>query len=145
MTYMTYTRTLTQEEKDILLWLLPENIPAYQNYNIFLQNSQIIGEGRWGEGDLIFDKKNSPIDRMLGMPPVIAYGECLVNNSPLSVSVHDFNIDDQLEAQFSGVFPIPESSEIKNKWCYSYWKPGNPCPATGDTVKEISIHNRYVL
>src|SRR5579872_2445609 len=115
MTYTAYPRNLTSEEKEILRWLLPENIPAYKPYNDFLQTSEIIGEGRWGEGDLIFDKKKSTIDLTLGMPPVVAYGECEVNNSHLTISIHEFNIDNQLEVQFSGIFPIPEA-EIKNKW-----------------------------
>ena len=120
--------------------MLPENTPAYKPYKDFLGNSQIIGEGRWGIGDLIFDKKNSPIDLTLGMPPVVAYAECQIANSQLTISVHEFNIDDQLEVQFSGVFPTPEA-EIKIKWCYSYWKPGDSCPATGGEVKEITLMN----
>jgi hypothetical protein len=133
---MNYPRKLTSQEKEILSWLLPENISAYSNYNNFVKSSQIIGEGRWGEGNLILDTKQSPIDLTLGMPPVVAYGECVINDSALSISVHEFNIDDQLEVQFSGVFPIPEA-EVRNKWCYSYWKSGDPCPATGASVKEI--------
>jgi hypothetical protein len=147
---MAYPRPLTAPEKNILLWLLPENLSAYKPYNMFMQSSDVLGEGRWGEGDLILDKKISAIDRTLGMPAVIAFGECEINNVPLSISVHDFNIDDQLEVQFSGIFPVPESPEIKNKWCYSYWKPGDPCPATGSTVKEIALYDsthtaRYFL
>ena len=85
--------------------------------------------------------KFSSIDLTLGMSPVVAYGECTINDSLLSISVHELNVDDQIEVQFSGVFPIPYSSEINNKWCYSYWKPGNPCPATGEPVNEIKIKN----
>ncbi len=135
---MTYPRKLTTAEKELLFWLLPENIPAYTTYNNFVQSSQIVGEGRWGEGNLILDKKISSIDLTLGMPPVVAFGECQVNNAQLTISVHELNIDDQLEVQFSGVFPIPDA-EIKNKWCYSYWKPEDPCPATGAPVKEIRL------
>jgi len=138
---MAYPRSLTHPEKELLLWLLPENIPAYKSYNNFMQSSQAIGEGRWGEGNLLLDKKISSIDLTLGMPPVVAYGECRINNALLSISVHEFNIDDQLEVQFSGVLPIPQSSAINNKWCYSYWKPGDTFPATGETVKEITIRD----
>jgi len=150
MTFTSYPRALSSTEKDLLFWLLPEIIPAYKPYRDFLHNSQIIGEGRWGEGNLILNKKPSSIDLTLGMPPVIAYGECQVNDKQLSISVHEFNIDDQLEVQFSGVFPIPESPEIKNKWCYSYWKPGEVCPATSTKVKEVTIktfskETKYVL
>jgi hypothetical protein len=137
---MFYPRKISSKEKELLDWLLPQNIPAYLPYNNFFNSSDIIGVGRWGEGNLLFDKKPSKIDLTLGMPPVIAYGECKFNNIPVSLSVHDFNIDDQLEVQFSGIFPIPDT-EIENKWCYSYWKPGDLCPATKTPVKEISLKN----
>ncbi len=136
-----YPRQLQFQEKEILLWLLPDNITAYKPYNDFLKSSQVIGEGRWGEGNLLLDKKASSIDLSLGMPPVVAYGECTINESPLSISIHEFNIDDQLEIQFSGAFPISEPQSIRNQWCYSYWKPGDPCPATGGAIREISITN----
>jgi hypothetical protein len=145
-----YPRQLLPQEKELLLWLLPEHISAYFPYKNFVQTSQVIGEGRWGEGNLLLDNKISSIDLTLGMPPVVAYGECTINNSPLSISVHEFNIDEQLEVQFSGVFPIPELPVINSKWSYSYWKPGDPCPATQTKVKEIVIRNssgsiKYIL
>ena len=147
---MAYPRSLTSVETELLRWLLPINVLAYKPYNYFAKDSQVIGEGRWGEGDLILDKKKLLIDLTLGMSPVVAYGECDLNGNKLSISVHDFNIDDQLEIQFSGVFPIPDSVIVNNKWCYSYWKPGDVCPATQTQIKEIFIRNNvsvvlYVL
>ncbi len=136
---MSYPRSLLPKEKELLLWLLPEVTKVFKPYSEFVIASQVVGEGRWGEGNLILDKKYSSIDLTLGMPPVIAYGECEVNGSKLSISVHDFNIDDQLEVQFSGLCPIPDLAVIENKWCYSYWKPGDLCPATGKSVKEIAL------
>ena len=147
---MSYPRSLSLKEKELLLWLLPEGDAAYKPYNNFVTSSQVIGEGRWGEGNILLDKKLSSIDLTLGMPPVVAYGECDVNGIKLSISVHDFNIDGQLEVQFSGVYPIPEIAAIENKWCYSYWKSGNVCPATKTTIREINIKDKssnvlYVL
>ena len=139
---MPYPRDLSSIEKEILNWLLPENISAYKPFHDFMQSSQVIGEGRWGEGNLILDKKISSIDLTLGMSPVIAFGECMIGNANLTVSVHDFNVDDQLEVQFSGIFPIPENSAITNKWCYSYWKSGDPCPATQNPIREIILKDR---
>lgn len=147
---MPYPRDLSSIEKEILDWLLPENISAYKPFHDFVKSSQIIGEGRWGEGNLILDKKISSIDLTLGMSQVIAFGECMIGNETLTISVHDLNVDDQLEVQFSGIFPIPENSIITNKWCYSYWKPGDPCPATHTKIREIEIKDKsnsplYVL
>jgi hypothetical protein len=146
---MPYPRDLSSIEKEILNWLLPENISAYKPFHDFMQSSQVIGDGRWGEGNLILDKKNSTIDLTLGMSQVIAFGEAMIGNETLTISVHDFNVDDQLEVQFSGIFPIPENSNIANKWCYSYWKTGNPCPATQTKLREITIKDKssplYVL
>src|SRR5512140_2506676 len=112
-----YPRELFPQEKELLSWLLPDSISAYRPYNDFMQSSHVIGEGRWGEGNLILDKTQSTIDLTLGMPPVVAYGECSINDIPLSISVHEFNIDNQLEVQFSGVFPILASSIVTKKWC----------------------------
>ena len=147
---MSYPRSLSPIEKELLLWLLPVGTSAYRPFSDFVATSQVIGEGRWGEGNILLDKKLSAIDLTLGMPPVIAYGECDANGIILSISVHDFNIDDQLEVQFSGIYPIPEFALIGNKWCYSYWKPSNVCPATGKPVKKIVIRDKsstilYVL
>jgi hypothetical protein len=147
---MAYPSALSPEEVELLLWLVPEDIPAYKPYSNFILSSQIIGEGRWGEGNLILDKKISPIDLTLGMPAVVAYGECLINSYPVSISVHEFNVDDQLEVQFSGIYPIPGLPAISDKWCYSYWKPGDLCPATSTNMKEVGVKNisnriRYTL
>ncbi len=147
---MIYPRSLSSQELDLLFRLLPENIPAYKPYHDFIKTSQVIGDGRWGEGNLLIDKIISPIDLTLGMPPVVGYGECLINNLPLAISIHDHNIDGQLEVQFSGVFPIPDSPQITNLWCYSYWKSGDPCPATSQKVREIAIKDtngslKYIL
>jgi len=147
---MPYPRSLSPEEEALLIRLLPENIPGYKAYNNFLNSSQVIGIGRWGEGNLLLDKTSSPIDLTLGMPPVVAYGECFINNEPLAVSVHELNIDGQLEVQFSGVFPIPSSPNVSDFWCYSYWKSGEPCPATNQKVREVLIKDsqasvKYIL
>src|SRR5579872_6313543 len=36
---------------------------------------------------------------------------------------------------------IPESSVINDRWCYSYWKPGEPCPATSTAIKQVEVKN----
>jgi hypothetical protein len=136
-----FPRDLTSREAELLYWLLPTEIEAYRPFKVFIDGSIVIGEGRWGEGDLMLAKIESEIDRTLGMSPVIAYGEALVAGSPLTISIHEPNIDDQLEVQFSGTFPLDENSSIENKWCYSYWKPGEACPATGTPLKEIELKN----
>ncbi|MEI8134319.1 MAG: hypothetical protein WCH46_04460 [bacterium] len=144
-----FPRQASETEIELLRWLLPHSSLGYLPYREFITKAQIIGEGRWGEGDLIFDTKLSTIDRTLGMMPVVSYGEFETNQRAFSISIHDFNVDDQLEVQFSGVYPV-SGSNIKMKWCYSYWKSGDKCPATDSEVREVVIQDNsesiiYVL
>ncbi len=136
---MSFRRPLTHAENEFLLWLLPEEKEGYRIHREFAMRSNVIGEGRWGSGDLMLAQKEDAIDVTLGMSHVVAYGECEIDSTTLTISIHEPNIDDQMEVQFSGVYPLPESPVVTNGWTYSYWKPGSPCPATGQQVKEISV------
>lgn len=79
------------------------------------------------------------LDLTLGMAPVVAYGECIVGEDQLSLSIHELNADNLIEIQFSGVWPIPDEMTVASGWTYSYWKPGMPCPATNTPVREVRL------
>lgn len=133
-----FPRELTEVEREFLYWLLPQESEGYRPFNEFVQNAIVLGEGRWGEGDLMLAPFPTSIDTSLGMEPVIAYGECIMNGELLTISVHDLNSDDQIEAQF-GIYPLPADPNIELGWCYSYWKLGETSPATGEPVREIKL------
>jgi hypothetical protein len=133
-----FPRELTDVEREFLYWLLPLEKEGYQKFNEFVQNAIVLGEGRWGEGDLMLAPKPATIDKTLGMEPIVAYGECLMNGKLLTISVHDLNADEQLEAQF-GIYPLPAEPTVDLGWCYSYWKSGDTSPASGEPVREILL------
>lgn len=133
-----FPRELSEFEREFLYWLLPFDSDGYRAFNEFVQNAIVVGEGRWGEGDLMLGAFPASIDMSLGMEPVIAYGECVLNGELLTMSVHDLNADDQLETQF-GIFPLPDNPKVELGWCYSYWMPGEPSPATHEPVREIKL------
>ncbi|HYM19729.1 MAG TPA: hypothetical protein VEW28_01860 [Candidatus Kapabacteria bacterium] len=137
---MNFPRSLTNEELNILSWLLPEHSSVYGSLLWNIRSRIVLGEGRWGTGDLVMGSSDMQIDVTLPMTPAIAYGECFVGDETLSVSAHEKNIDDQIEVQFSGVFPISENIDTASGWTYSYWKPGMPCPATGEPVREAALY-----
>lgn len=137
-----FPRKLTDVERKIIFWLLPEKIQGYRIYREMITRSQVIGEGRWGSGDLMLAEKTRGIDLTLGMSQVVAFGECVIDSSTLTISIHEPNIDDQIEVHFSGLFLLPENLDITKRWTYSYWKPGDICPATGTSVRTIYIERQ---
>ncbi len=136
---MTFPRSLSTAELEFIRWLLPEHSEVYARTLKTIESEQVIGEGRWGLGDLMIGKNNIEIDRTLSMMPVIAIGDCITNHGSLSISIHEPNLDDMIEIQFSGVFPLPEHMEVISGWTYSYWHPNLPCPSTGEAVREVIL------
>jgi hypothetical protein len=138
---MNFPRSLNHEELEFIRWLLPETSSVYGSLLWNIQARIILGEGRWGSGDLIMGESGMRIDMMMPMSPVVAYGECYIGETLLTVSVHEANTDEQIEIQFSGVYPLPQNISVSSGWTFSYWIPGMPCPATGGPVREVDLHD----
>lgn len=134
-----FPRALTNVERELVLWLLPEDIAFYDAIRTRVLNDEVVAEGRWGSGDLLIGSRNAYIDLTLGMTQVIAYGECKVAGDTLTIGVHESNQDDLIEVQFSGIFPLPHDIEIESGWSYSYWKPGMNCPATNTELRKVTL------
>src|SRR5690242_3935047 len=101
-------RSLTHTELEFIRWLLPEHSSVYTTTLKQIEKGSVLGEGRWGAGDLMIGNPNTSIDLTLGMTPVIAYGECIIGAEKLTISIHEPNIDDQIEIHFAGIYPLPE-------------------------------------
>lgn len=137
---MSFPKPLSHTELEFIHWLLPEHSPVYHQLAQMIVASSVVGEGRWGTGDLMIGT-NTQIDLTLGMTPVVAYGECLVGDQKLIISIHEPNIDDQIEVHFS-IYPLPDNPQVISGWTYSYWQPGMPCPDSGSPVREVAMHYR---
>lgn len=135
-----YPRALTHVERELALWLLPEEISFYSDYRTPIQTKEVVSEGRWGIGDLLIGARDAYIDLTLGMSQVVAFGECSINGAVLTISIHEPNQDDLVEVQFSGIYPLPDDIIIDNGWSYSFWKPGMNCPATDTELREITLY-----
>ncbi len=135
-----YPRALTHVERELALWLLPEELPFYSDYRNAIITKEVIAEGRWGAGDLLIGSRDAYIDLTLGMTQVVAYVECTIGGETLTIGIHEPNQDDLVELQFSGIYPLPDDLVVDKGWSYSYWKPGMNCPASGTEVREITLY-----
>jgi hypothetical protein len=145
-----YPRELSDFENRALQMLLPLDRDGYKPYYEFLTRAQVIGEGRWGIGDLILAEAPSEIDLTAGMNPVVAYGELTLRQSAtLTVSIHTPE-DRQMEVQFGGDTAAYKPEDILSSWTYSSWKPGDADPGSGATLRTIQFQDKnakvlYVL
>jgi hypothetical protein len=135
---MSFPRPVSNTESQFIDWLLPDHSPVYSQTAEKIRSLEVVGEGRWGTGDLMIGT-NASIDLTLGMTAVVAYGECLLGDQKLTISIHEPNIDDQIEVQFS-MYPLPDNPQVTSGWTYSYWQPGMPCPKSGSPVREVAMH-----
>ena len=55
-------RQLSDAERSLLRWLLPENRPGYDACFRSILSKRILGVGRWGAGDMIFGEEGGRID-----------------------------------------------------------------------------------
>jgi len=100
----------------------------------------VIGEGRFGEGNLVLGYEGYEPDLTYSSLPVFAAGQIKFDECTVQISIHEF-FDNKIEISINNLSgsDIPaELSEI-SRWSYSYWKPGSPSPFAGDTLREINI------
>lgn len=142
-----FPRLLTEREVQWLDFLLPESSPGYREFRQGLRNLMVLGEGRWGENDLILGHEGEQIDLTEGMYPTVSSGEIIARGAngtefTITLSVHQPNSEGMVEFQVGtpGLDELPgEYSEI-SRWSYAGWSPGNECPATGGSIREISLN-----
>jgi hypothetical protein len=135
-------RPVTDVEADWLRFLLPEDRPGYRDLRSRLEGLVVLGEGRWGEGDLVLGRPGQEIDLEAGMEPVAAFGQILGDGEEVvTLTLHQPDDEGRIEFQIGGVESGAALSGVRerSRWSYSYWSPGAPCPATGGRVREIEL------
>jgi hypothetical protein len=135
-----YPRRLSEREIRRLFYLLPEDIPAYAEYRTKLSSMLVIGEGRFGEGNLVLGHEGDKPDLSYSSLPVFACGQIIYKECRLQISIHEF-FDNKIEVSISNISgdKIPDELTETGKWSYSYWKPGTASPFEGDRLREINI------
>jgi len=143
----SFPRTPSRREIEWLDFLLPAERPGYRPLRERLRTSMVIGEGRWGAGDLVFGMPEDEIDLTEGMQPVVSYGEvngCTSDDRRfiITLSLHQPNEEGLVEFQIGaeGEKGVPDEFRETSRWSYSYWSPGAPCPATGASVREVPLN-----
>lgn len=136
-----YPRQLTDKEWMLLEWLLPEDKPGYKVYRSLLTQLQVIGTGRWGEGDLILGHPSDTPDTSGPMERVFAHGYIETDNGKISISIHEFD-GSQLEIQIVNAQQgtLPDELSTLKRATYSTWNPGNRCQFCGAEVREVIIN-----
>jgi hypothetical protein len=144
-----YPRKLTPREKDWLFYLLPEESHAYAEYRRNIASMLIIGEGRFGEGNLVLGYEGDSPDLSYSSLPVFACGQIICKGCTIQVCIHEL-FDNKIEVSLSNLSDsgIPEFLIETGRWSYSYWKPGQPSPFEGDNLREVNVtknNNELVL
>lgn len=140
-----FPRKLSVTEKDLLLWLLPENKTGYKKYRDYLNSSNVIGFGRRGIGNLILSDKNISADLDIPLPQVFAFGMVVGKTQQISVSIREI-IYDQLEIEIDGLDDkelVIDFNETK-RWSFSDWSEKKVCPICTGELREIKFSN-YIL
>src|SRR5512143_1945782 len=135
-----YPRKLTEREKDWLLYLLPEDRVLYADYRNKIASMLVIGEGRFGEGNRVLGYEGDEPDLSYSSLPMFACGQIIFKECTVQVSIHEF-FDNKIEISINNLSgsEIPEELNEISRWSYSYWKPANPSPFEGDSLREINI------
>jgi hypothetical protein len=144
-----FPRAISKRELRWIDYLLPQDRPGYAALRRAIEGYLVLGEGRWGEGDLMLGDPAGEIDPTEGVRPVVAYGEIsgrLADGAPVTISLalHQPYEEGLVEFQIANLdgAPVPEEFTELSQWSFSYWSPGDPCPATGQPVREIPLNDR---
>ena len=125
-------------ERELLLWLLPEDRPGYRPYRAFVERWKIAGRGRRGEGNYILTSSGANIDTTSPLPRVLAHGVVETTEGGISVTLREL-LDDQLEFELTGLERVRDLRNEIRRWSFSSWLPKMPCPVCGSPVRTVEM------
>lgn len=135
----TFPRKLSEDEKFLLLKILPASKPGYNIYRNKIKEKLLIGESRFGNGNLLLGSKDDAIDLNIPATPVLASGSVKVNDIKYDLTIHEEE-EHQVEIDIA---PYPVEKGISEKdaevFTYSYWKLGDKSPGTNDDPRVIEL------
>ena len=135
-----YPRKITNREQDWLFYLLPEEVPGYNEYRNKIFTMSVIGEGRFGEGNYFLGYEGDTPDLSYASLPMFACGQIECKDCLIQLSIHEF-YDNKIEFSINNILgeSIPEILHEIKRWSYSYWKPGSPSPFENDELREVNL------
>jgi hypothetical protein len=138
-----FPRPLTSFERSAIDRLLPADRIGYTPYREFVAHSIVIGEGRWGPGDLILAPKMSSIDLNEGMTPVVAFGEFVVSKGANAVTLTiNEPRDEQMEVQVASDVSLADLPDARIE---SVWTPSDYLPCHDPLVREVPLRDATTL
>lgn len=145
-----FPRELRPVEKNLLLWLLPEDRSGYAGYRDLLLHWKVVAQGRRGNGNYIVAPVDERPDNESPLPPVVAYGVVETGEGELSVTLRE-RLGNQVEFEiaFLGKGEFRELANERRRWTFSEWLPGASCPRCGRAPREVVMttedHRSVVL
>jgi len=135
-----YPRPLRSKERDLLEAVLPPDRPGYRRYRDMVKALMVIGEGRRGAGNFILGGADDVPDISSPLAPVVAYGVVETTRDTFTVTMREA-LGEQIDVEIVSAHgeELPEHFEEKRRWTYSSWRPGEPSPATGGAVREVTL------
>lgn len=133
----TFPRLISETEIKLLFSILPAEKSGYLEYRNIIPKLFIIGEGRFGNGNLILGAKDKKPDLTLSSSQVYALGSIFTKTRKYDVIIHSMD-EGMMEFQIDP-FPIEEEIEVESLISYSYWNPGMNAPEDDSRVYEYEI------
>ncbi|MBI2618525.1 MAG: hypothetical protein HYW57_00410 [Ignavibacteriales bacterium] len=135
-----YPRNLTPWEKDLLMWLLPEDRPGYRPYRHRVERWQVVAQGRRGEGNFILAPLDERVDNESPLPQVLAVGVVETPRGGISVTIRE-HVANQVEFEIAklGAGELGGAWEEIRRWTLSTWSPGAPCPICQTVLRQVRM------
>ena len=129
---------LSNLERDLLTWVLPEHRTAYSPYRQAVLTWVVAARAARGDGHIVLAPPGSSVDLEMPLPHVLAYGVLETSLGAVAVTVRE-RVAEQLDCDISSLSgrEIPILFTELRRWSYSEWNPGMPCPQCGAGVREV--------
>lgn len=139
-----YPRKISTTEITLLFSILPQEKSGYNEYRKILPELYVIGEGRFGSGNLLLGSINAKPDLTVSSSPVFAIGSVHTKSTVYDLVIHSI-VDSIIEFQIEP-YLVEDDFKIEKVITYSLWKPGMKAPEDGSTVYEYEIkYPEYML
>ncbi|MBI4429156.1 MAG: hypothetical protein HY562_08555 [Ignavibacteriales bacterium] len=141
-----YPRVLRRAERELLLWVLPEERPGYREYRDCVKAWKIAAQGRRGTGNYILAPEGTVVDNDSPLPQVFAFGAVITANGEMTITVRE-RLGDQLEFEITTPDDEQpaENAQGVRRWTFSTWLPSQPCPICSMPVREVAMKTRSGL
>ena len=136
-------RGLTEQERGLLLWLLPADRPGYLAYRKLAEAWQVVARGRRGEGNYILAASDEQPDVESPLPQLLACGVIETPEGNISVTLRE-RLGNQIEYEIVNLQGdvVPARLQEVRRWTLSSWLPQQACPACGGALREVAMFTK---